>query len=62
MANYKRYLMPAVSPWNRHQPESDFLKEHPEHVTEGNAMGFISDNHGEEYNLCHCKSPIPFVS
>jgi len=22
-------------------------------------MGFISDNGGEEYNLCHCKLPIP---
>lgn len=36
---------------------SDFLKAHPEHVVEGNAMNFISDNGGEEYNLCHCKSP-----
>lgn len=36
--------------------EPDFLKSHPEHLVEGNAMGFISDNGGEEYNLCHCES------
>jgi alpha 1,2-mannosyltransferase len=35
------------------------VKQHPEYVAENNAMGFISDNHGEEYNLCHCKWPIP---
>jgi alpha 1,2-mannosyltransferase len=33
------------------------MKAHPEHLVEGNAMNFISDNGGEEYNLCHCKSP-----
>ena len=22
-------------------------------------MGFISDNRGEDYNLCHCESSIP---
>ena len=61
MANYERYVAPIVSlgtdtdrTW-----ESDFLKTHPEHLTEGNAMGFISDNGGEEYNLCHCETPVP---
>jgi alpha 1,2-mannosyltransferase len=33
------------------------MKRHPEYVAEGNSMGFISDNGGEEYNLCHCKPP-----
>jgi len=28
-------------------------------LAEGNSMSFISDNRGEEYNLCHCESPIP---
>lgn len=41
--------------------ELDFLKSHPEHLAEGNAMGFISDNGGEEYNLCHCESSIPIL-
>jgi len=35
------------------QTTKDFLKSHPEYRVEGNAMGFISDNRGEEYNLCH---------
>jgi len=39
--------------------QSEFLKKHPEYQVEGNAMGFISDNRGDEYNLCHCKSSIP---
>jgi len=35
------------------QTTKDFLKAHPEHLAEGNSMGFISDDGGEEYNLCH---------
>ncbi|KAL1705570.1 glycosyltransferase family 15 protein [Schizophyllum commune] len=31
----------------------DFIKEHPEYVAEDNAMGFLSDNNGDSYNLCH---------
>lgn len=38
--------------------EPDFLKSHPEYLAEGNAMSYISDNGGEEYNLCHCEPPI----
>jgi hypothetical protein len=34
----------------------EFIKEHPEYVVEGNAMGFLSDNGGKEYNNCHCES------
>lgn len=30
-----------------------FMKKHPEHITEGNAMDFISDDGGETYNKCH---------
>ena len=60
MANDKRYLVffaipPDDTEWTR---ELDFLKIHPEYLAEGNAMGFISDNGGEEFNLCHCGSPI----
>ncbi|RDW69693.1 putative mannosyltransferase [Coleophoma cylindrospora] len=30
-----------------------FIKEHPEHIAEGNSMGFLSDDGGETYNHCH---------
>jgi alpha 1,2-mannosyltransferase len=31
----------------------DFMAAHPEYVADGNAMGFLSDNGGQTYNLCH---------
>jgi len=30
-----------------------FMKAHPEHIVEGNSMGFLSDDGGETYNHCH---------
>jgi hypothetical protein len=30
--------------------------KNPQYVSEDNAMGFLSDNGGTDYNLCHCKS------
>ncbi|KAI0392111.1 glycosyltransferase family 15 protein [Xylariaceae sp. FL0594] len=30
-----------------------FMKNHPEHIAEGNSMGFLSDDGGETYNKCH---------
>lgn len=30
-----------------------FMKRHPEHLSEDNMMGFISDDDGETYNHCH---------
>ncbi|KAL8938533.1 MAG: hypothetical protein Q9211_003166 [Gyalolechia sp. 1 TL-2023] len=30
-----------------------FIKEHPEHIAEGNSMKFLSDDNGETYNHCH---------
>ena len=30
-----------------------FMKKHPEHVAEGNSMGFLSDDGGDTYNHCH---------
>ncbi|KAL8415178.1 hypothetical protein RB594_006133 [Gaeumannomyces avenae] len=30
-----------------------FMKAHPEHIVEGNTMGFLSDDGGETYNKCH---------
>ncbi|CAD6579864.1 MAG: alpha 1,2-mannosyltransferase 2.4.1 [Tremellales sp. Tagirdzhanova-0007] len=31
----------------------DFIKVHPEHIAEDNAMRFVSDDDGETYNRCH---------
>ncbi|KAF8526872.1 glycosyltransferase family 15 protein [Hysterangium stoloniferum] len=31
----------------------EFIKEHPQYINPDNAMGFISDNDGESYNMCH---------
>ena len=33
-----------------------FIQKHPEHLAEGNAMEFLSDDGGETYNKCHCES------
>lgn len=30
-----------------------FMKNHPEHIAEGNSMGFLSDDGGDSYNKCH---------
>ena len=37
-------------------PCADFVAEHPEYVVPNNAMNFLSDNGGTDYNLCHCTS------
>ncbi|KAJ3514835.1 hypothetical protein NLJ89_g2142 [Agrocybe chaxingu] len=31
----------------------EFIVEHPEYITPGNSMDFLSDNSGDSYNLCH---------
>ena len=30
-----------------------FMKAHPEHISEDNSMGFLSDDGGDSYNHCH---------
>ncbi|KFZ14642.1 hypothetical protein V501_03141 [Pseudogymnoascus sp. VKM F-4519 (FW-2642)] len=30
-----------------------FMKNHPEHIVEGNSMGYLSEDGGETYNNCH---------
>jgi hypothetical protein len=35
-------------------PCTDFMTEYPEYVVQNNAMNFLSDNGGKDYNLCHC--------
>lgn len=34
-----------------------FIKEHKEHIVEGNAMDWLSEDKGETYNNCHFVSP-----
>lgn len=34
---------------------TDFRATYPDLVVEDNAMGFLSNNDGETYNLCHCE-------
>jgi hypothetical protein len=46
---------------SRMQPASpfsltDFISAHPEYVAPNNAMGFVSDDGGADYNLCICRS------
>jgi len=31
----------------------EFIKENPQYLANGNAMGFLSDNNGETFNRCH---------
>jgi alpha 1,2-mannosyltransferase len=39
-----------------------FMKNHPEHIAEGNSMGFLSDDGGDSYNHCHfVRFSFPFV-
>lgn len=39
-----------------------FAKTHPEHVAQGNSLGFLSDDDGETYNGCHFVSSATGVS
>ena len=32
----------------------EFTESHPQYVKENNAMGYMSDDGGKSYNLCHC--------
>jgi len=34
---------------------TDFIKKNPQYVAKDNAMGFLSDDGGRSYSLCHCK-------
>src|SRR5260221_1446741 len=53
----------ALPPYSQHadlcattymSPGVAFISEHPEYVMWNSAMGFLSDNGGTDYNLCHC--------
>lgn len=39
-----------------------FMTNHPEHIVEGNSMGFLSDDQGETYNHCHFVRTHPLPS
>jgi len=40
----------------------DFTAKNPQYIAENNAMRFISDNGGEDYNLCHFWSNFEIAS
>ncbi len=33
----------------------EFMEHHPQYIADGNSMGFLSDDGGDKFNLCHCK-------
>ena len=35
---------------------AEFIKLHPDYLAADNAMAFLSDDGGDTYNKCHCKS------
>jgi len=37
-----------------HPYRVDFIRQHPQYVAPDNAMNFLSDDGGAEYNLCMC--------
>ena len=37
--------------WN-----TDFVTLHPQYLAQDNALGFLTEDGGDTYNLCHCKS------
>lgn len=46
----KEYESTIATLW---KTTKDFMKEHPEHLVEDNSMGFVSEDSGHSYNLCH---------
>ena len=41
---------------------TNFIKKHPEYVAKDNMQGFISDDNGKTYNLCHFWSNFEIAS
>jgi len=41
---------------------ADFIAEHPQYVAPENALGFLTEDGGNSYNLCHCKFFFFFLS
>ena len=39
----------------------EFMEHHPQYVADGNSVGFLSDDGGHKYNLCHCKLLISTI-
>jgi hypothetical protein len=37
----------------------EFMERYPQYIPKDNGMGFLSDDNGTTYNLCHCKCPSP---
>ena len=61
VAHCERYTYPFLQPTARSHPPllSEFIARHPQHLAPNNAMDFLSDNGGIDYNDCYCKPVHP---
>ena len=58
MAHCERCAHPSLESTARSHPplQSEFIAQHPQYLAPNNAMDFLSDNGGIDYNYCYCKS------
>ena len=47
----REYAQTIPTLWDR---VKEFMREHAETGARDNAMGYMSDDGGNSYNLCHC--------
>ena len=40
----------------------DFIEKNPHYPAKDNSMGFLSNDGGRSYNLCHCKCTYLFLA
>jgi len=61
MEQCKRWVILCVS-WSINPfiyvCSAEFITENPELVSPDNSMGFLSNDNGQHYNLCHCKTRL----
>ncbi|KAF7359002.1 Glycosyltransferase family 15 protein [Mycena sanguinolenta] len=50
------YLDLSSTRTNTNTTHTEFMKQNPSYVAPDNAMGFMSENGGQDYNMCHCAS------
>jgi len=58
VAHCERCIHPSLQPTTRSHPPplSEFIAQNPQYLAPNNAMDFLSDNGGIDYNDCYCKS------
>lgn len=55
----KEYIGTIETLWDT---TKQFINKHPEHIHPNNMLDFISDDHGDSYNLCHFWSNFEIAS